>query len=226
MRKAKQIVAVAIIGTAILGTISYEYVMGSSNSETETENTEMANASDGEDTGLTGEGTTQMASDSQYLDFSVSMVRAQIEEVYVSSGSEVEEGDDLFKFTDDTYEALVAYYEEAVADALEAKEEAEEAYTSGVAEAELTYTEDTAESADAQAEYDAAVAEIQEEIDTAYTNLVNAQTSLATYQTNISNNQYYIDAGVADYLSVYEAAKSATETATANYKSAKEAYDG
>ncbi|MCR5271506.1 MAG: HlyD family efflux transporter periplasmic adaptor subunit [Lachnospiraceae bacterium] len=225
MKKVKAALAVAAVAAVVVGAVSYEYINGSSVAD-ETVTYEETSLMYGDLTlEFTGEGTTQVASVSQYPDFDVSAVRMQVEEVYVASGDEVAEGDDLFKFTEDSYAELVSYYEEAVADALEAKEDAEDAYTQGVEEAELTYNESVAGSTDAQAEYDAAVAELQADIDSVYTSLVNAQTSLSTYQTNIANNQYYIDAGVADYKSLYESAQSATDTASSEYTAAKELYE-
>lgn len=225
MSKVKKAIAVALVAACIVGSVGYSYVKGQEGNEEEVTYEETTLMYGDLTLSFTGEGTTQVASVSEYLDFDISAVRMQVDEVYVTSGTEVGEGDKLFKFTSDSYEELVSYYEKQVAEAKEAVEDAEKAYETGVEGAKLTYNENVSESSGAQAEYDAAVAELQAAVDSVYTDLVNAQTALSLYQTNIANNQYYIDAAVDDYKSAYETAKAATEAAKEQYESIKESYE-
>ena len=67
----------------------------------------------------------------------------EVEEVYVEEGSQVQEGDALLKFTDESWQDALDYYEAAVLRAEGELTNTQMEYDQGILEAEYTIPEDS-----------------------------------------------------------------------------------
>ena len=84
------------------------------------------------------EGTTQILSTDYFLEQTLA-VELEVEEVYVEEGSQVQEGDALLKFTDESWQDALDYYETAVLRAEGELTNTQMEYDQGILEAEYTY---------------------------------------------------------------------------------------
>lgn len=163
--------------------------------------------------GFSEEGTTQMRTESQYAAFSVEAVTMSVEEVYVQAGSTVEEGDALFKLTDESVADAIAYYEEAVADAWDTLYTAQLAFESGVltAESELTGTLLTADGAEES--YEASLSDLAISVTEAEQEYSDAVAEIWDYQDAIDNGTYYVQAGIDEKQSAVDSAQASLAAA-------------
>lgn len=113
-----QLTGCLLLVAMISGSIGYHMLHAKTN-ETKDTQSEVSTETEDTSTDLTGDGTTQIATISQLADFDVTVSDLVVEEVYVSAGDTVKEGDPLLKLTDESMEAIHSYYEQAVADAKE-----------------------------------------------------------------------------------------------------------
>lgn len=174
---------------------------------------------------FTEEGTTQIKTDSQNPNFSVGAVTMTVEEVYVESGTTVEEGTALLKITDESMEDAIAYYEDEIEDARDALATAQIELESGMLEAgyELQDTELLAETA--QSSYDAAVSELAVSVDEkkeAYDDVVD---EIDLYQEALDNGTYYVQVGAEEKQAAVDAATVAVTDAQAALTTAQSNYD-
>lgn len=174
---------------------------------------------------FTEEGTTQIKTDSQNPNFSVGAVTMTVEEVYVESGTTVEEGTALLKITDESMEDAIAYYEDEIEDARDALTTAQIELESGMLEAgyELQDTELLAETA--QSSYDAAVSELAVSVDEkkeAYDDVVD---EIDLYQEALDNGTYYVQVGAEEKQAAVDAATVAVTDAQAALTTAQSNYD-
>lgn len=84
-------------------------------------------------------GTTQISTDSCFLDLSTFSVELVVEEVYVSAGDTVSKGDKLFKFTDDSYQKALDYYQASIIRAENTLTDTQREYDNGILESKSTY---------------------------------------------------------------------------------------
>lgn len=178
----------------------------------------------GESQGLTEEGTTQMGTIAQMPEFAVNILSLQVEEVYVEAGSAVNEGDALFKLTDESMTAITEYYAEAVATAKDTLETAELEYENGSLEAKYTKQEALLNAEEAPAVLEAALLELEESIQEKKEVWEQAKTDIAAYTSNLENNTYYTNAGIDEKTTAITVAEETLKTAESEYKSAEEAY--
>ncbi len=82
------------------------------------------------------EGTTQISSVDYYPEFDTMASALTVEEVYVSAGSFVSEGDAILKLTDDSYQSALDYYYAAILRAENNLTNEELSYTQGMQSAE------------------------------------------------------------------------------------------
>ena len=88
------------------------------------------------------EGTTQILSTDYFLE-QILAVELEVEEVYVEEGSQVQKGDALLKFTDESWQDALDYYEAAVLRAEGELTNTQMEYDQGILEAEYTIPEDS-----------------------------------------------------------------------------------
>ncbi|WP_083625272.1 HlyD family efflux transporter periplasmic adaptor subunit [Roseburia sp. 831b] len=171
------------------------------------------------------DGTTAISTDSQLPEFSVTAVTMTVEEVYVESGDSVNEGDALYKLTDDSVEAAKEYYEEAVADAKDDLDTAEMNYETGVLEVQYTYQSTLTDAENADASYSASLSALDATVAEKKAEWENAKNDIATYTNNLANNTYYTEAGVEEKEAAVTSATDAATAAQTAYQEQKEAYD-
>lgn len=95
----------------------------------------------------------------------------EIEEVYVVQGQRVEEGDALFKFTQDSIDGVRRNLENSVSEARVDLAEADSEYNTQAQTARSTYNSSVAESDTAQRTYDATMSGLQQEINLLYADI-------------------------------------------------------
>lgn len=103
------------------------------------------------------EGTTQIETNSCYLDADIFMVDLEVAEVCVQSGSQVAQGDQILKWTEDSYEEAVDYYAAAIIRADNNLTDVQLEYDQGILESRYTF-----ENAQVKAEQAEAVKEYQQ----------------------------------------------------------------
>lgn len=173
--------------------------------------------------GFSGDGTTQMQTESQYVEFSAEAVSMSVEEVYIQAGSTVEEGDALLKLTDESVADAIAYYEDAVADAEDALYSAQLAFESGVltAESELYETMLTADNAEES--YEASLSELEISITEAEQNYNDAVAEIQEYQEALGT--YYLQSGIEEKQRVVESTSASLAAAQEELAVAQSTYE-
>ena len=115
----------------------------------------------------------------------------EIEEVYVVQGQRVEEGDALFKFTQDSIDGVRRNLENSVSEARVDLAEADSEYNTQAQTARSTYNSSVAESDTAQRTYDATMSGLQQEINLLYADIQVLQAEI---------DDWTDEGKVADYL--------------------------
>ncbi len=156
---------------------------------------------------VTASGTTSIGVDA--VTFAIDFLEdtsLYVEEVYVSSGDEVEAGTQYLKFTDDSIE-------EARSELETTAKEAEIAYRSGVIttqeskiEAKYTYQQTLLDAQQAQQVYEDALAAAQATLDAAEEAYTEAQDDYNEYLYKVENNTFYEDYEVEEKKTAYEEA--------------------
>lgn len=218
--KDKRIRAAAAVMASVLACVGIGYQAVAADAEgAKAETTDAGNAGKAsQKAGETGkgfseEGSTQMPTGNQYAAFSVEAVTVTVEEVYIQAGSVVEEGDPLFKLTDESVADAIAYYEEAVADAGDALSAAQLAFESGVlaAESELTGTLLAADGAGVS--YEASVSDLAISVTEAEQEYSDTVAEIWVYQDAIDNGTYYVQAGIDEKQSAVDNARASLAAA-------------
>lgn len=97
------------------------------------------------------DGTTQMATVDYSLDMDSFAAELVVEEVSVEAGDQVEEGSQILKLTEESYQAALDYYEAAILRAENTLTDTQREYEQGLLESKYKY--ELAETEEAQAEY-------------------------------------------------------------------------
>lgn len=213
------IMAVAVAGTGI----GYHVIASETVDGIESPDQAAQEGSTGDT--FTGEGTTQIVTETQTPDFSVSAVTMTVEEVYVESGTAVEEGDALFRLSDESIEAAAAYYEEAVADARENLKTAELEFQSGVLEAEYELKNTQLEAENAQDNYDASMSSLTVTVEEKKEEYEETVEEIQAYQAAIDDGTYYVEVGAGEKGEAVSAAEAALTEAQSNLSVAQSAYE-
>lgn len=150
-------------------------------------------------TGLTGIGMTQENFEVENLD-----TKLLIEEVYISSNEEVEEGTAVLKLSEDTVAEARAELEKKL-------RQADLDYRAGAIEYEQSlitaeYDRDSALLAgqQAQAVYEATVSTLKSDVEKAEKALKEAKEQIAEYQEAVDSGSYYEYYKVGEYQALYE----------------------
>lgn len=214
--------AVAVIGSGI----GYR-VIAAGEEQTDKAGNDEVQSEEASDSALrfTEEGTTQIKTESQSIDFAVGAVTVTVEEVYAEAGQMVAEGDALFKISDDSLAELKNYYEEAIEDANETLEDAKLSLTNGALEAELNLQSAEASGESAQSSYDAAISELTMNVQDKKDAFEEAWDQIGSYQSAIDDGTYYVQVGIDEKQAAIDTATatvSETQTALVN---AQNSYD-
>ena len=174
---------------------------------------------------FTEEGTTSMSTVSQMPEFSLGRALMYVEEVYVSAGDTVSEGDALFKIAEESMEDAKAYYEKAVKNAKDTLTEAENSYESGKLDASYIKLDAETAAAGAAATLESALAELDAEIEEKYKKWQDTAYLIAAYHDNFYNNIYYTNSGILEKDTAANTAQEAYNTAQAAYNAAGITYE-
>lgn len=179
-------VGVTESGSVIIGTITQEidFDEASSNSSSGSSSSTGSSSSGGGST--SGGGMGQSSGNSSTSSSSSSSASLEVEEVYVTVGQQVSEGDPLLKITDESIEEYREVLEAAVSSASASLTSAKLSAEEQKLDAEYTYDSNIAEGSVAQAEYEATLAELQEAVDEAQEAVDESAAKIADYQARIA----------------------------------------
>lgn len=199
-------VGVVLVAAGVAGTMYYRQIQSS----TTQENGGLWGHQNGKNMNenlVTASGTTSIGVDA--VTFAIDFLEdtsLYVEEVYVSSGDEVEAGTQYLKFTDDSIE-------EARSELETTAKEAEISYRSGVIttqeskiEAKYTYQQALLDAQQAQQVYEDALAAAQATLDAAEEAYTEAQDDYNEYLYKVENNTFYEDYEVEEKKTAYEEA--------------------
>ena len=123
----------------------------------------------------------------------------KVEEVYVTSGGRIQEGDPMLRFTTDSIQAVRRQLESALVEAKTDYQEAQADYDLAVMEADLEYESALIDSKYAKSIYQNSVNGITGDISTMKLQLQEYQASAATLQEKLTQAQEGYDEIVANY---------------------------
>lgn len=195
----KKLVMMIIVGLVIItmlaGGIVYVLFFGGSQedvSQTQTPSTgaqqEVVSAS-----GTTMVGIVEDQYDIDYLDEDL-----YIEEVYISSGDQIEESQEILKFSEDSINEAREQLEEELTTATLDYQSGEIEYTQSVLEAKKTYQLNLKNGELAQSAYDDSISKIDTDIALLQKELTEKQETLLEYQEAVNNDTYYQEYEVAE----------------------------
>lgn len=222
-RKRTGILAGVLIFAVIGGSVSYRAI--SANAQVPEMNGSEHGIQPENKNGFSEEGTTQIKTQTQLPDFSVDAVTMTVEEVYVSSGSVVEEGTALYKLTDESIADAVAYYEDAVDDAENTLEAAQLELTTGVLDAENERWDAMLLAETAQSTYDAKLAELTLEVQEKKQDYDDAVEEITVYQNALNDRTYYNQVEATEKQTAAETAATVFSEAQAALVTAQNTYE-
>lgn len=158
----------------------------------------------------------------------------QIEEVAVASGQRIEEGDELFRFTEESMKAVRRQLESQIAEAGIALAEAENTYREQKQEAETVYQTSLAEADTAYRTYSTALARLEQEISQKNGQILVLQAEIEDYRLGLTEETFLEEYEQArlDYekaqTRLEEGGTASVAAQTSNYRDweeAKERFD-
>lgn len=222
-RKKTCILAGVLILAVVGCSVGYRIMSPGSQTSGAEEREETAQSESGKS--FSEEGTTQIKTQTQLPAFSVGVVTMTVEEVYVESGSTVEEGTALYKLTDESVADAISYYEGAVDDAQRALKTAQLELTNGALEAEYEL-QDTQLAADtAKSTYDAELAELTLKVEEKKDAYDEAVEQIEKYQSALNDGTYYNQVGATEKQAAVDAATTALADAQAALAASQSTYD-
>lgn len=224
-KKLRWIVAGAVV-IIIVGSIMVYRATASAQDAAETAEQKKGEREVEEQNSFSEEGTTQISTDSQMPEFLVNAVTMTVEEVYVSAGDTVSEGDSLFKLTDESMKNATAYYEKAVDDATKTLQTAKSDLEIGQLEAQNVLQEAQLNAESAADVYQAAIDRIDVEVEEKKEAYDEAVASIEEYQTNLDDGVYYVQAQIDEKQEAVNQAAAAVEQAQQTLTAAQSAEDG
>ena len=215
------VVAVALVGSGV----GYQVITGTTAEDQTDKPQENTMGEAGDENTLVEEGTTQIQTESQEPAFTVNAVTMTVEEVYVESGTTVEEGDALFKITEESMADALAYYEEAVEEAEETLQTAELEFQSGVLEAEYELQSAQLTAENAQSNYDASASNLLIQVEEKKQEYEDTVEQILDYQNAINGGTYYLQAGIDEKQTAITIAEAAVTEAQNQLAAAQSTYD-
>lgn len=190
-------VGVTESGSVTIGTLTQEIDFDETSSSTNSNNSSTSSAGNTTGTGgnsagtgsAVGAGSSAGSSSSSGVDSSSgssSSASLEVEEVYVTVGQNVSEGDPLLKITDESVEEYRQVLEAAVSTASASLTSAKLSAAEQKLDAQYTYDSNIAEGSVAKAEYEATLAELQENVDNAQEAVDESAAKIADYQARIA----------------------------------------
>lgn len=181
-------VGVTESGSVTIGTLTQEIDFDETSFSTSSSSSSSSSAGNaaGAAQGSSTTGTSSASSSSSSASSSSSSASLEVEEVYVTVGQNVSEGDPLLKITDESVEEYRQVLEAAVSTASASLTSAKLSAAEQKLDAQYTYDSNVAEGTVAQAEYEATLAELQEAVDDAQEAVDESAAKIADYQARIA----------------------------------------
>ena len=136
------------------------------------------------------EGTTQFSTSDVYPSMDTSAVELVVEEVYASSGSYLEEGGNVLKLTDDSYQEALDYYSAAIIYAQNNLINVQMEYEKAVQEAQYTYEIAVAEADQADFIREQQIEELESTIEEHEEVMSELEEAIEEYEEGIANGSY------------------------------------
>lgn len=153
---------------------------------------------------VTASAVTMTGMDRIAFELDTEDIQLVVEEVYVSSGEEVEKGSKILKLTQDSVEEAHRELSHAAVEAQLHYRQGLLDYELAVIEAKKTRDSSLLESEYAQADYDMVLAEAQKEIDQLEEERKEAEELYQEYYDGINNDSYEIEYELEDKKALYE----------------------
>lgn len=153
---------------------------------------------------ITASGATMTGMDRIAFELDTEEIQLIVEEVYVSSGEEVEKGSKILKLTQDSVEEAHRELSHAAVEAQLRYRQGLLDYELAVIEAKKTLDSSLLESEYAQADYDLVLAEAQKEIDQLEKECKEAEELYQEYYDGINNGSYEIEYELEEKKELYE----------------------
>lgn len=153
---------------------------------------------------VTASAVTMTGMDRIAFELDTEDIQLVVEEVYVSSGEEVEKGSKILKLTQDSVEEAHRELSHAAVEAQLHYRQGLLDYELAVIEAKKTRDSSLLESEYAQADYDMVLAEAQKEIDQLEEERKEAEELYQEYYDGINNGSYEIEYELEDKKALYE----------------------
>ncbi len=136
------------------------------------------------------EGTTQVSASEVQIPFATSASELVVETVYIQSGTYVEEGGQILKLTEESYQEAMDYYEAAVLYAENNLTNVQLAYDKGMQEAEYTLQLAQAEAGQAEFERDQSLQELSDTIEEHEEILPELEEAIEEYEAGIADGSF------------------------------------
>ena len=175
------IVGVTESGSVSIGNVTQDFDLDTTSSTT-TSTTSTAQVSGNTTAGNTTDSSTTTSASSS----ATTTQTLEVEEVYVTAGTVVNQGDAILKITDDSMNDYRKELEDALSDAKLALSEANLSAATTNLDADYNYDSNIANGTVAQSVYDATIAQLENAVTSAQQALDSSATKIAAYQTRIA----------------------------------------
>ncbi|WP_310604250.1 efflux RND transporter periplasmic adaptor subunit [Anaerosporobacter sp.] len=206
--KGNLTVGITESGNTVLGTqtVDYDITATSSSTSSSSSSSSQSNMMGGASTG---------SSSSSSSSTSTTMPSLEVEEIYVSASDSVTEGDAILKVTDESYNSVKTYLEQAVTSAELALQQAEINRTLTKTTADSEYKSNSSQSELAQETYNNTIKKLANSVTSAQRELTNTKESIASYKKAISNDTYYTDYKIDTLKKAVKTKQKTVDTLTA-----------
>lgn len=192
-------ICLVLVGVMFVSAVSFDGVAQTGKDDVakqDTDGTDVTTDMENPNGSLSAEGTATMQAKEQIFDFSLENIELTVQEVYVESGSTVQEGDPLLKLDSDGVAAAVAYYEKAVDKAEKELASAQLACEKGVLEAEAALLETQTQANHAAEKYEASLGGIEAEAEEKKAEYEETVEEIQTLQADLDQGTYYTQAQI------------------------------
>lgn len=190
--KVTAAVSALVLVCAITVPILYANAAQNRNAEEKSGSAAQVSGTESGQSGLiNGSGVTEAGTKEQVLETDLSYNLALVvQEVYVSSGDTVSEGDALYRFTDESLSAAIAWLKKEQASDKTALDTAKTDYDAGVLKAEYQRQSDQMLQTTAGLQYNAETEALAQQVESAARAIASADEKIASYKEKLENNSY------------------------------------
>lgn len=135
-------------------------------------------------------GSTDISTEDYYLDMDTFSAELTVEEVYVQSGTQVQEGDKLLKITDESYQDALDYYSAAIIKANNTLTDTQREYDQGMLETQYAYEQALVKAEQAEFVRDYQQKELEDTITEHEDVLADIEEKIAELEDGIADGSY------------------------------------